>query len=75
MTEALILALKSGLSLWESHESRKYLDETIKLEKEYFEEINEERPDMARLDYIGWRLRLVSKGFHSEVAVQNPLDK
>ena len=71
MIEALTGALKSGLSLWESKESRKYIDRVIKLEKEYYEEDNKDRPDMALLDNIEFQLRLISHSFSSQVSKQN----
>lgn len=73
-TVALIEALKSGLSIWDSKEKRKYWDEVLKLEKKYYEEYNKDRPDMARLDYYDFRLCLVSKGFSSEVGKTNLVD-
>lgn len=74
MTEALILALKSGLSLWQSKESRKYMDKTISLEKEYYDESNKNRPDMARLDNIDFELRLIGKAFSAELGKSNSVD-
>jgi len=74
MTEALILALKSGLSLWQSKESRKYIDKTIKLEREHYEEINKDRPDMAVLDNIDFELRIISKAFSATIGKQNLVD-
>jgi hypothetical protein len=41
--------LKEGLTLWNSKESTKYLDRLIKLEMEYYEELN--KPLDARSDY------------------------
>jgi len=71
MLESLIGALKSGLSLWESTESRKYIDKVIRLEREYYEEDNKQRPDMAVLDNIEFELRLVCESFSSKVGKQN----
>jgi len=67
MTTALILALKSGLSLWESKESRKYIDKVLELEKEYYEESNKSRVDMAKLDRIDFELRVVGEAFNSDL--------
>jgi len=67
MTTALILALKSGLSLWESKESRKYIDKVLELEKEYYEESNKSRVDMAKLDHINFELRVVGEAFNSDL--------
>jgi hypothetical protein len=41
--------LKEGLTLWNSKESTKYLDKVIKLEKDYYEELN--KPLDARNDF------------------------
>ncbi len=65
------MALKSGLSIWASKESRKYIDKVIKLEKEYYEENNQDRPDMARLDHIDFELRTICKAFNSDTRKQN----
>ena len=74
MTEALFLALHSGLSIWQSKESRKYLDKLIKLKKEYYEEYNQEISDDAVLDNIRFELRLLSEAFSSKVGAANPKD-
>lgn len=53
--------LGSALSLWESKESRKYLDEKIKLEKDWYEEFNKpigKRSD-AVLDDISLQLHIL----------------
>lgn len=71
MTEALFLALQSGLSIWQSKEARKYLDKLLKLEKEYYEEYNQEISDDAVLDNIRFELRLISKAFNSQVGAAN----
>lgn len=72
---ALIESLKTGLSIWDSKLRTKYIDEVIKLEKKFYEEYNKERPDMARLDNIDFRLQLISKGFSSEARKANIVDK
>jgi hypothetical protein len=57
--------LKEGLKLWASKESTKYLDRVIKLEKEYYEELNkpeDERSDF-KLDSIMLELTIVSQSF------------
>lgn len=57
--------LKEGLTLWNSKESSKYLDRVIKLEKEYYEELN--KPLDARSDYkldtIMRELTVISRSF------------
>jgi len=67
MVESLFKVLASGLSLWQSKESRKYLDKLIRLKKEWYEEYNLDRPDMAKLDNIEFELRLLSEAFASKV--------
>lgn len=57
--------LKEGLKLWNSKESDKYLGRVIKLEKEYYEELNkpsDERSDY-RLDSIMLELTIISQSF------------
>jgi hypothetical protein len=57
--------LKEGLTLWNNKESTKYLDRVIKLEKEYYEELN--KPLDARSDYkldsIMLELTIISRSF------------
>lgn len=74
MVSSLIKALVTGLSLWQSKESRKYKDKLIKLNKEYWREYNKERSDMAVLDNIEFELRLLSQAFYSEVGAKNFMD-
>ena len=57
--------LKEGLKLWNNREATKYLDRVIKLEKEYYEELNkspDERSDL-RLDSVMLELRILSQSF------------
>jgi hypothetical protein len=57
--------LKEGLKLWNSRESNKYLERVIKLEKDYYEELNkpsDERSDY-RLDSILLELTIISQSF------------
>lgn len=57
--------LREGLKLWASKESTKYLDKIVKLEKEYYEELNkpeDERSD-RKLDDIMLELTLISQSF------------
>ena len=57
--------LKEGLALWNHKESTKYLDRVIKLESEYYEELN--KPLDARSDYkldsIMLELTIISRSF------------
>lgn len=74
MFASLVGALEAGLSLWKSKESRKYIDKVTNLKRDYYEEDNKERPDMALLDNIEFELRLVSESFGSQVRKQNLKD-
>lgn len=60
---ALIESLKFGLSLLNTKESRKYLDEVLALEQRRYEEENkpEDRRNHAYLDNIDHRLCLISQ--------------
>ncbi len=71
MIESLIGALAAGLALWQSKEKRKYLDELLELKREYYEEDNKTRPDMAKLDRIEFQLCLLSQAFSTKVGEQN----
>lgn len=66
MDLALVLGiLKEGLKLWNNREATKYLDRVIKLEKDYYEELNkpsDERSDL-HLDGIMLELRILSQSF------------
>jgi hypothetical protein len=62
--------VEKGLSLWNTKEGRKYLDEVIKLKQEYANEFNrKDRSDLA-LDRIIERLRIIGEAF-AESAVGN----
>ena len=75
MIDSLFKVLGSALSIWESKESRKYIDKLVALEKEYYAEINKDRPDMARLDIINSELRFLGEAFNSKVKASNSVDK
>lgn len=50
MNLTLILGiLKEGLKLWNAKESNKYIDQVIKLEKEYYEELSKSEDDRSQL--------------------------
>ena len=66
MTELILKLLGTGLSLWESKEKRKYLDKYIRLKREYYEEVNSERPNMANLDFLTHELSLLATAFSSQ---------
>lgn len=75
MVSAIIKALASGLSLWESKESRKYIDKLMKIKKDYYEEYNKDRPDMAKLTNMRFELQLLCEAFSSKVGTQGSVDK
>jgi hypothetical protein len=69
----LLKVLVSGLSLWNTKESRKYLDRAMALEREWNEEFNRPldiRSD-AELDRILLELRVLGRAFHSAVGAAN----
>lgn len=73
MIAALFEALSAGLSLWQSIESRKYLDKLLSLKKKWYEEYNKDpsiRSD-AVLDDIEFELRILSTAFSTSVREQN----
>jgi hypothetical protein len=74
--EALFKALGAGLGLWQSKEKRKYLDKLLKLEKDYYEAINqpEDQWDDAVIDNITFELQLLGKAFHSSVGKSDTED-
>ena len=74
MIEVLFKVLGSGLAIWESKEKRKYLDELISLEKDYYAEYNKEISDDAVLDGIRFKLQLIGKAFSSKVGNENSKD-
>jgi hypothetical protein len=50
MNLTLILGiLKEGLKLWNAKESNKYIDQVIKLEKEYYDELSKSEDDRSQL--------------------------
>jgi hypothetical protein len=67
--ETIFMVLGSGLKLWASAESRKYIDKFFKLKKEYYEEKNkpEHLQDYAVMDRIEFELNLLCVGFNSSV--------
>lgn len=74
MVEVLFGVLLQGLKLWNSKESAKYLDEVIKLQKDWLDEYNKPRNlrSNANLDDIELRLQLISKHFITSFGKPNP---
>lgn len=67
MIEALFKIASTALSIWDSKEKTKYVDAVIKLEKEYYEENNKDRPDMAVINNIELELFVISKNLNSQI--------
>lgn len=77
MFSALAQALGAGLSLWNTKEQRRYVDQLIAIQKEYRAEDNKDpalRSD-AVLDDCEFRLRLLAIAFASEAGKPNPAIK
>jgi len=75
MVKLLFETLLTGLSLWESKESRKYIDRLIKLKGDWYEEYNKEIPDDNVLDLIDSELRIVGEAFINQAGAANSKDK
>jgi hypothetical protein len=73
MVTALFQALAAGLKLWQSKESRKYLDRLIELKEDYYEEYNKDpaRRSDAVLDNIERELRILTESFAAGVGAQD----
>ena len=69
MTEALFQVLAAAFKIWEHKEKNKYLDEIMRLQKEYYAEINKpfESRDNSVLDNIGFELRTLGSTFAASV--------
>ena len=77
MFESLAKALAAGLSLWETKESRKYVDELMRIKKAYYAEDNKDptvRSD-AVLDNLMLELRVLADAFSAGVGKSNTADK
>jgi len=67
MLSTLLKITGSALSLWESKEKRRYLDEFLQLEKDYYVEINKDIVDDACVDVISFKLRLICEALSTEI--------
>lgn len=66
MNLSLILGLlKEGLKLWNAKEADKYLNEVLKLEKEYYAELAKSEDDRSQLylDERLFELRRIAENF------------
>ena len=62
-----ILELSSSLvQLGLVKEKRKYADQLLKLENDYYEEFNKKRPDMATLDTLERSILMLSRAINSD---------
>ena len=64
--------LEQGLKLWNTKESRKYLDQYLGLMKDRYEEKSKSDPDMSRLDNIEHELWLLGRAFVADASGQKP---
>lgn len=69
MTAALFEALAAGLTLWKDKNASKYLDNVLKLQRDWLEEYNKPlaQRSNATLDDIEQQLHIISKFFSSSV--------
>lgn len=77
LVDSIFMALGSGLKLWSSVESRKYIDKYMKIKKDYYEETNkpESDQDFAVIDNLQFELKLLCDSFHTAVGspqAENP---
>jgi hypothetical protein len=54
--QLILGVLKEALKLWNAKEKNKYLNEVLKLEKEYYEELSKDELNRSQL-YLDERLR------------------
>lgn len=72
-TKVLFEILNSALSIWDSKEKTKYIDQKIKLEKKFYEEYNKNlsvRSD-AVLDNVQHELRILCSTVSSAIGATN----
>lgn len=74
MVAVLFEVLVQGLKLWNSKESTKYLDEVMKLQKEWLDEYQKPREirSNANLDDIEQQLHIICKQFVNPPGSKNP---
>ena len=75
MIASIFKILAAGLSLWNTKESRKYLDQVIQLKQDWYDEFNKQNCDDGRLDRIEQRLLIISDAFCSQVGTENAKNK
>lgn len=75
MFNSIVSILSAGLTLWNTKESRKYLERVIELKKAWHEEYNKKNPDDALLDNIFTELRIIGESFSAQVGKQDTKNK
>ena len=70
MITSILQILGAGLSLWEHEAKTKYAKKYYKLQKEFYEEANKDKPDHAVLDELEFDIMLLGKSFASEIGEQ-----
>lgn len=75
MIKLLFGVLEQGLKLWNTKESRKYLDQMIELKRAWYEEFNKSNPSDAVLDNIERELRIIGEAFASQIGAENTENK
>lgn len=65
LTTALIESLKFGLSLWNTKESNKYIDQVIKLERALNNELKKDKPYHNIIDNINDELCIITKSIQN----------
>lgn len=70
---AIFGLIEASLKLWNTKESKEYLDRVYKLKKDFYEEYN--KPDYVRdyalLDNISNELRIISEAIATTAQVKN----
>lgn len=69
-----LAVLEQGLKLWNTKESRKYLDRVIKLKKEWYEEFNRSDRSQLALDNISRELRIIAETFANNLGQNGNAD-
>jgi len=73
MLEILFKVLGAGLSIWESKEKTKYIDQLIELKKDFYEEFNKGagHRSNAVLDNIEREMLIIAEVFASNAGSKN----
>lgn len=74
MTNILFKTLLAGLTLWKNKDARKYLDQVIKLKKQWYDEYNLPEFSDAKLDNIERELKIIAETFSSKIQTYEQKD-